>query len=255
MTLSQWMRLCSRWGKKMRRWEEEKYQMQADQMCQTALKTLTSMRELVLLKHKITWKIKKQVWNWRNSHWSHSFRVISWQIWALLTKLNVYIDSLFCALEGKNPSPLLWHLNEGESCFCFAAPGMLAYPLAYIIPPLHSGEEEKHQQWGGEGGQVVKFPLAISTLPPSGWLFHKLRFDNRSGPRGRLTGCQLRQQPFSHVCLLLDQEVTRAARRPDFILLMQMHVKNRANEWEQREPWIPGYPLFFHHLNNDMSSR
>lgn len=132
---------------------------------------------------------------------------------------------------------------------------MLAYPLAYIIPPLHSGEEEKHQQWGGEGGQVVKFPLAISTLPPSGWLFHKLRFDNRSGPRGRLTGCQLRQQPCSHVCLLLDQEVTQAARKPDLILLMQMHVKNRANEWKQWQTWVPGYPLCFHHLNNDVCSR
>lgn len=43
---------------KMRRWEEEKYHMQADQMCQTALKTLSSMGELMLLKHKITWEMK-----------------------------------------------------------------------------------------------------------------------------------------------------------------------------------------------------
>lgn len=83
------------------------------------------------------------------------------------------------------------------SLSCFTAHEMLAYPLAYIISPAALVRSEwvggclgargggcSREVGARQGRQVVKFPLADTSLAPSGWLSHELRFSSRSVPRG-----------------------------------------------------------------------
>lgn len=87
---------------------------------------------------------------------------------------------------------LLSHQNQQVSRSCFMTPGMLAYPLAYIIPPAAlwgggGGSTATGEEEGGDGAledKWLSFHWQAPSLPPSGWLFHELRFDSRSGPQG-----------------------------------------------------------------------
>lgn len=119
-------------------------------------------------------------------------------------KKRCFIISTLC-FSSRGPSEWqpLSHQNQGVSRSCFTAPKMLAYPLAYIISPAalwggENGGKDNHEEGSGFAGrQVVKFPLAGLSLPPSGWPFSTswgLTVDQAS--RGRLRSCQLRQQPL-----------------------------------------------------------
>ncbi len=108
----------------------------------------------------------------------------------------------------------LSHQNQGVSHHCFTASEMLAYPLAYIISPaalLGGGRRRR-----SAGRQVVKFPLAGPTLPPSGWLLQGLRFDSRSGPRSVWEAASS-DSGLSPMCLLTDREATEPSKRPKLL--------------------------------------
>lgn len=82
------------------------------------------------------------------SHWSHSFRVISWQIWALLTNLNVYIDSFSCALEGKKSFTVAVTLERGRELLLFRSSGDVSLPFGLYNSPA--------ALWGGGEAPAVR---------------------------------------------------------------------------------------------------
>lgn len=158
-------------------------------------------------------EIVLQPWNFKNG--AHNF------------------NSVLSLFEHSEWQPLL-HQNQGVRLSCFTAREMLAYPLAYIISPAvcwWGVGATRGRRREGDGRQVVKFPLAGTSLPPSGWLFHELRFSSRSGPRGHPKSCQLRQQLLSHECLLTDREATGTSKKPGLLpsnrlQLTQKRTKN-----------------------------
>lgn len=146
----------------------------------------------------------------------------------------------------------LSHQNQRVSRSCFMTPGMLAYPLAYIIPPA--------ALWGGGGGstanrgggrgrwstgrQVVKFPLAGPVSSPIWLAFSWAEVWQPIRPPGRLRSCQLRQQPLSHVCLLTDREATEASKKPQLLSTNEAaaHAKKTqgrdGEELESKQCWL-----------------
>lgn len=120
------------------------------------------------------------------------------------------------------------HQNRGASRSCFTAPEMLAYPLAYIISPaaLWGG--------GGRGGQGVledkwlSFHWQARLFPPSGWLFHELRFDRRSGPRGVWEAASS-DSSLSPVCACWLTERPHKASRKLSSNGLQTHTKRDRN--------------------------
>lgn len=134
-----------------------------------------------------------------------------------------------------------WHQAQRGSRSCFTAPEMLAYPLAYIISPRCTLGRRRRRVTSsevGEGGQVVKFPLAnfffslFDSSPHLVGSFTSWGFDNRSGPpHPPAWEAASSDSSLSPTCACCPaQRSERNLRSQTLSPSMQMHVKNRATK-------------------------
>lgn len=172
-------------------------------------------------------------------------------------------------MSGPSEWQSLWHQHQGGSRSRFTAPEMLAYPLAYIISPRRTlGRRRSTSSDDGKEDKRLSFHRRFRLFPPSGWLFHKLRIDNQSGPPGGIWEAASTDNNLPPVCvcaclLLPGWEVREASTKPDLIpptlrrKCMSKNIAKRLRAKRKRsDEFSLGHTVFLSlsHINDDVYS-
>lgn len=152
-------------------------------------------------------------------------------------------------MSGPSEWQSLWHQHQGGSRSRFTAPEMLAYPLAYIISPRRTlGRRRSTSSDDGKEDKRLSFHRRFRLFPPSGWLFHKLRIDNQSGPPGGIWEAASTDNNLPPVCVWLPAAAWLRGQRGVYEARSyppnsptQMHVKKyrkKIESKEKKEWWV-----------------